>query len=221
MNGSITACGKVPDMRAGGRSPRGVREPSALPQRHESETALTTAAPEVTGRLGRPGAVRTATLADTWALHQLSSAFVLGGALRERPLGHYARHAGDFLVAEDEAGEVEGCVAVHRYQERSPAYRSLRQVGPAGAGCAAAVLYNFCVAPGSQGRGIGSGLLRAVLSRTGTQPVFTATTGNGELFLRHGFRYCDATTAPAAWLATLDPRRGSRILTRSAGSLCR
>ncbi|MEU4096894.1 GNAT family N-acetyltransferase [Streptomyces sp. NPDC026673] len=182
---------------------------------------MTTAAPDSGGRLGGPAVVRAATPADTLALYQLSSAFVPSGALRGRPLAHYARHAGDFLVAETVAGQVEGCVAVRFHQDRSSGHGGLPRTGPSGTGRAAVVLYNFCVASGSQGRGIGSALLRAALSKTGTHPVFTATTGDGELFLRHGFQYCDASTAPVAWAATLDPRRGSRILTRSAGSPCR
>ncbi|MFE4831923.1 GNAT family N-acetyltransferase [Streptomyces sp. NPDC056672] len=179
----------------------------------ESEKPLTPAMPEFDHRLGRP-VVRTATPADARTLHRLSTTFVHSGALRERPEGHYARHAEHFLVAATATGTIEGCVALRYYPARSPMYRNPSGAAWSDAGRTAAVVYNFCVAPGSQRRGAGSALLRAVLSKAGPRSVFTATTGSGELFLRHAFHICDASTAPAAWLATLDPRRGSTVLSR-------
>ncbi|MGW6740025.1 GNAT family N-acetyltransferase [Streptomyces sp. NPDC055025] len=190
----------------------------------ESERPLTPAMPASDHRLDRP-VVRTATPADARTLHRLSSTFVRGGALRERPEGHYARHAGRFLVAATATGTIEGCVALRFYPAcspvypaRSPVYRNPSRAAWPDAGRSAAVVYNFCVAPGSQRRGVGSALLRAVLSKAGPRSVFTATTGGGELFLRHAFHICDASTAPAAWLAALDPRRGSTVLSRCVGT---
>ncbi|EST33559.1 hypothetical protein M877_01715 [Streptomyces niveus NCIMB 11891] len=45
--------------------------------------------------------------------------------------------------------------------------------------------------------------------------LFTATTGGGGLFLRHGFVPTTARLAPPAWAASLDPRRDARILRRT------
>lgn len=108
--------------------------------------------------------LRPAGKADADAVHRLSGPFVREGALRDRSAAQYARDAGDFVLAETARGELAGCVALCR---RRDAY-----------GGVAAVLYNFCVAPGNQGRGIGSALLRAALAEAaaqGVSQVFTAT----------------------------------------------
>ncbi|MEU6313291.1 GNAT family N-acetyltransferase [Streptomyces sp. NPDC047014] len=120
------------------------------------------------------------------------------GELRARPLGHYLASVGEFLLAEGTApgGGPAGCVAVRDE------------------GAGAAVLHNFCVAHGSQGRGIGSALLRAALARArrcSAARVFTATTGSAVLFVRHGFAPVAPEQAPAAWAAALDPSRGSQV----------
>ncbi|MFE5544293.1 GNAT family N-acetyltransferase [Streptomyces sp. NPDC056534] len=148
--------------------------------------------------------VRPAGPSDAAAVHRLSVPFVRAGALRDRPASRYARDAADFLVAETAGGVLAGCVALNRR--------------PDACGRAAAVLYNFCVAAGNQGRGIGSALLRAVLAEAGTRGacrVFTATAGSGLLFLRHGFVVGGEEEAPPEWRARLDPARGSRVLVRA------
>ncbi|MFH0518627.1 GNAT family N-acetyltransferase [Streptomyces sp. M41] len=148
--------------------------------------------------------VRAAGPEDAGALYRLSRVFVRTGELCERPPWQYARDAGDFLIAESPMGGVEGCVALRCGAER---------IGPASA--RTAVLYNFCVAARSQGRGVGSALLRALLAEAVARPaatVFTATSGGAELFLRHGFTPAED---PAAWPAALNPRRGSRVLRRA------
>ncbi|MFH9725720.1 GNAT family N-acetyltransferase [Streptomyces sp. NPDC017254] len=148
--------------------------------------------------------LRPAGTADADAVHRLSVPFVREGALRDRSAAQYARDAADFLVAETARGELAGCVALCR---RRDAYG-----GPA------AVLYNFCVAPGNQGRGIGSALLLAALAEAaarGASRVFTATAGSGLLFLRHGFTAADEEAAPPGWRSSLDPARGSRVLVRA------
>ncbi|MFJ5136602.1 GNAT family N-acetyltransferase [Streptomyces sp. NPDC088707] len=145
--------------------------------------------------------VRPAGRSDAAAVHRLSVPFAREGALRYRPASRYARDAADFLVAETAHGDLAGCVAL---RARSDAR-----------GRAAAVLYNFCVAEGSQGRGIGSALLRAVLAEAaarGAARVFTATAGSGLLFLRHGFVVGGEEEAPPGWRSRLDPARGSRVL---------
>lgn len=153
--------------------------------------------------------VRPATARDGRALHRLSHGFAVAGALRERSVASYVRAAHDFLVVADGEGGLAGCAALRGY--------------PATGGAPpAAVVYNVCVAPGSQGRGIGSALLRGLLRRAASEPVtavFAATTGSGALFLRHGFVCGDGAGAPAAWLDALDPRRGSRILSRRVTGL--
>ncbi|MEO3974461.1 GNAT family N-acetyltransferase [Streptomyces sp. CAU 1734] len=151
--------------------------------------------------------VRRARAEDALALHGLSRLFFRSGALRERPPALYARDSADFLMAESAGGALAGCLALR-----------VHPPGQAGAGGSGGVLYNFCVAPGRQGQGIGSALLRAALAEAAARSlrsVFTATSGGGELFLRHGFAPVEPRFAPSAWVNALDPRRGSRVLART------
>ncbi|MFI1018908.1 GNAT family N-acetyltransferase [Streptomyces sp. NPDC020965] len=148
--------------------------------------------------------VRRACDQDAQALHALSRPFADQGALRERPLALYAADAADFLVVASDDGTLAGCLGL-RDQAWEP--------GPPGG-----VLYNFCVASHSQGRGVGSALLRAALTEAAARSlraVFTATSGGGELFLRHGFSAVEHRFAPVEWVNALDPRRGSRVLART------
>ncbi|MFJ1840701.1 GNAT family N-acetyltransferase [Streptomyces sp. NPDC088146] len=150
--------------------------------------------------------VRSARADDAAALAELSQPFVHSGALRERSASLYAAHAADFLVTQAPGGPLEGCVGLR-----------VHPAGP-GEGCGpVGVLYNFCVAGHRQGRGVGAGLLRAVLARAHAQSLdalFTATTGDGGLFLRYGFAPTTARLAPLSWAESLDPRRNARILAR-------
>ncbi|MFD3805460.1 GNAT family N-acetyltransferase [Streptomyces sp. NPDC058611] len=151
--------------------------------------------------------VRSANPRDAAALSALSRPFVQSGALRARPFSLYQSDATDFLLVDTSDGTLEGCLGLGVH----PA-DPVRGGGPTG------VLYNFCVAPRSQGRGIGAMLLRGALLRAnslGLGALFTATTGSGALFLRHGFAPADACLAPAAWAGSLSPRRNSRILARA------
>lgn len=151
--------------------------------------------------------VRPARRRDAAALAALSRPFVRSGALRERPLSHYASDAADFLVVDAPDGTLAGCLGLRAH----PA-------DPANDRPAAGVLYNFCVAPASQGRGIGAALLRSAVARARSRSLgslFTATTGSGDLFLRHGFAPARASRAPVAWADALDPRRDARVLARS------
>ncbi|WP_329285876.1 GNAT family N-acetyltransferase [Streptomyces sp. NBC_00691] len=167
---------------------------------------MTAATPRPGFRSEPVAVVRAAYLSDAGAVHRLSAPFVRQGALRDRPASRYARDVADFLVAEAAHGDLAGCVAWRRR--------------PDARGRAAAVLYNFCVAAGSQRCGIGSALLRAVLAEAaaqGVSRVFTATKGSGLLFLRHGFTVGGEAEAPPEWRARLDPARGSRVLVRALG----
>jgi N-acetylglutamate synthase-like GNAT family acetyltransferase len=150
--------------------------------------------------------VRPARRRDATALAALSWPFVRSGALRERPLSLYASDATDFLVVDASDGTLDGCLGLRVHPAVPVSGRA-----PMG------VLYNFCVAPGSQGRGVGALLLRAALTRAKYQPLsalFTATTGSGGLFLRYGFAPACASLAPASWANSLDPHRNSRVLAR-------
>lgn len=152
-----------------------------------------------------PVSVRPARPGDAAALAALSAPFVRSGALRERPFGVYAAHAADFLVAEASDGTLQGCLALRLHPAAGQRHGS------------AGVLYNFCVAGHRQGSGLGARLLGAALARARTQSLgalFTATTGSGRLFLRHGFTPAPVSLAPAAWARALDPRRGARVLAR-------
>ncbi|WP_051739957.1 GNAT family N-acetyltransferase [Streptomyces catenulae] len=136
---------------------------------------------------------------DGPALAALSRPFVRTGALRERPLAHYLSEASGFHVAQAADGTLEGCLGLGEYP---------------GAG----VLYNFCVAEHRQGSGMGGRLLHAALTRAGSRALttlFTATTGSGRLFLRHGFAPVSPNLAPRAWARSLDPARGARVLART------
>ncbi|MET9062141.1 GNAT family N-acetyltransferase [Streptomyces antibioticus] len=152
-------------------------------------------------------AVRFARPEDAEELAALSRPFARTGALRERPVALYASRAADFVVTEAPDGTLDGCLAL---QVHAPE--------PAGTThLSSGVLYNFCVAPHRQGHGIGTRLLRAAVARARARSVgalFTATVGGGGLFLRHGFGPADPGTAPAAWTASLDPRRNARVLAR-------
>ncbi|MEU0300790.1 GNAT family N-acetyltransferase [Streptomyces sp. NPDC006175] len=150
-----------------------------------------------------PPRLRPGLEADAAALADLARPFVRSGALRERPLTLYTARAADFLVAEGPGGSLEGCVGLRVYPDEEG------DQGPAG------VLYNFCVAGHRQGRGVGARLLRAALARSrdqGLEALYTATTGDGALFLRHGFTPATARPAPVSWVRSLDPRRNARIL---------
>ncbi|MEV7195558.1 amino acid acetyltransferase [Streptomyces sp. NPDC093510] len=159
--------------------------------------------------------VRAAREEDAAALVALSRPFVRSGALRERSPSLYAAHATDFLVMDVPGSPLEGCVGLRVHPAADPAEeREGCDEGPREAG----VLYNFCVAGHRQGRGVGAGLLRAVLAVAHAKSLgalFTATTGGGDLFLRYGFEPADARLAPPSWARSLDPRRNARILTRS------
>ncbi|MEU7576512.1 GNAT family N-acetyltransferase [Streptomyces sp. NPDC041068] len=151
-------------------------------------------------------AVRSGCRRDAAALMTLSRPFVLSGALRERPCSFYVADAADFLVVDAGDGTLDGCVGL-----------KVHEVAPGGDRPAMGVLFNFCVAARSQGRGVGALLLRAALARAQSLSLgalFTATTGSGDLFLRHGFVPSSASQAPAAWAKCLDPRRNSRVLAR-------
>lgn len=143
--------------------------------------------------------VRPAHRDDGPALAALSRPFVQAGALRERPLSVYLSRASDFLVAQAPDGTLEGCVALREHP-------------------AAGVLYNFCVAAHRQGSGMGARLLHAAFARArgrSLAALFTATTGSGRLFLRHGFAPSSPSLAPAEWALSLDPGRGARVLSRA------
>ncbi|MEU9702432.1 GNAT family N-acetyltransferase [Streptomyces sp. NPDC047981] len=170
-------------------SPR-TRDPLTLPTLSESP-----------GLPGGGARVRTALPGDAEALAALSSPFVRSGALRERPLSLYADRASDFLLAESPEGTLDGCLGLRAYGAER-----------------AGVLYNFCVAGHRQGCGTGARLLRAALAKAGSRSLrtlFTATTGGGDLFLRHGFTVGHPALAPQAWARSLDPRRNARILART------
>ncbi|MGW6458079.1 GNAT family N-acetyltransferase [Streptomyces sp. NPDC055078] len=150
--------------------------------------------------------VRRAAHADAEALYTLSHPFFLSGALRERPPSLYATEAPGFLVVDHPDGTLDGCLGLRTYPPASE-----------GSGDPCGVLYNFCVSARSQGRGVGSALLCAALTEAAARSmhaVFTATSGGGRLFLRHGFTHAPIRLAPPAWADALDPRRGSRVLSK-------
>ncbi|GGV22830.1 hypothetical protein GCM10010495_43080 [Kitasatospora herbaricolor] len=152
-----------------------------------------------------PAPVRTATGADAEALYALSAPFMRSGALRPRTVADYRRAGEHFLVVPGVGpdGSLDGCVA-------------LRALPPEPEHPATGLLHNFCVRDGRQGAGLGSRLLAALLAeaaRCGLRTLVTASTGDGALFLRGGFREIPVALAPRGWAAGLDPARGSRVFT--------
>ena len=168
------------------------------------------------------GRIRPARAADAYTLYLLSSPFMRSGELRHRPLGLYAATAHEFLVAEDDHGTPQGCLALRHY----PAGPHAGDGGVGGDGWdgggsadgrPAGVLHNFCVLRRAQGAGLGSLLLAQALARAEADSlpaVFTATTGHARLFLRTGFHEVPTAAAPPLWASALDPDRCSRIFTR-------
>ncbi|MFZ4238080.1 GNAT family N-acetyltransferase [Streptomyces murinus] len=155
-------------------------------------------------RPSSPVVVRAAGRDDAVALYRLSRVFARTGELRERSMARYARDVDDFMLAESATGRVEGCAGL-----RFCAAPEGRDQGRT------AVVYNFCVAAASQGRGVGTALLAALLAEAAARSagtVFAATSGGAALFLRHGFTVTDA---PVTWPAGLAPRPGSRVLGRT------
>ncbi|WP_406209758.1 GNAT family N-acetyltransferase [Kitasatospora sp. NBC_01560] len=149
--------------------------------------------------------------ADAPALYALSAPFMRSGALRERTPDAY-RHPGDTFLAVRavRAGDTAG-------PGRLDACVALRALAPEAGRPSTGLLHNLCVRTGRQGAGLGSLLVTAVLAearRRGLRALVTATTGGGELFLRHGFREIPPTAAPREWAAGLDPARRSRVFTR-------
>ncbi|MFF7177660.1 GNAT family N-acetyltransferase [Streptomyces sp. NPDC008121] len=154
-----------------------------------------------------PFSVRPARPSDAAALAALSGPFARSAALRERSRAQYASQSGDFLVAEALDGSLDGCLGL-----------SLHPGDPVTGRGAAGVLYNFCVAGHRQGGGMGARLLHAAVARARShslRTLFTATTGSGRLFLRHGFAPACPNLAPPAWAQSLDPRRNARVLARA------
>ncbi|MFE3517804.1 GNAT family N-acetyltransferase [Streptomyces sp. NPDC059166] len=164
-------------------------------------TAISAAQPPAAGSPDRdPGfAVRPARESEGPALASLSGPFARTGELRERPLSLYVARASDFLVAQVPDGTLEGCVGLREH-------------------ASAGVLYNFCVAGHRQGSGMGGRLLYAAIARArcrALSTLFTATTGGGRLFLRHGFVPARPGQAPGDWSRSLDPGRNARVLALS------
>ncbi|CAM3273508.1 GNAT family N-acetyltransferase [Stackebrandtia soli] len=156
-------------------------------------TPLTAAFPPPGAELTRRRAVD----ADAERIHRLSSLFVVDGALRERSAAAIADAVKEFTVV-DADGDLIGCVGMRR--------------PPDDAG--SQVLYNFCVHPAHQRRGIGRVLLDQVLTDAaadGAARVYTATTGAGAWFERFGFVPTTPDAAPRSWVDALDPRRSSRV----------
>ncbi|QKW24039.1 GNAT family N-acetyltransferase [Kitasatospora sp. NA04385] len=157
---------------------------------------------------------------DARALYELSLPFLRSGALRARTPADYRRAADTFLVVRSAPGGPDG--GLDRGLDGQPggaldACVALRVLAPEPGHPPTGVLHNLCVRSGRQGLGLGGLLVAAVLAharRSALSAVVTATTGDGALFLRHGFAEVPAAAAPPSWAAELDPSRGSRVFRR-------
>ncbi|MEV4640375.1 GNAT family N-acetyltransferase [Actinoplanes sp. NPDC049548] len=141
--------------------------------------------------------VRRARRADAAALHNLSAPFVVRGRLRCRKIDEFARRSDDFLVVE-ELGQIRACVGVQRF----------------GAEC---VLDNLCVHTGSQGRRIGSLLVKCAVQearRMSARALYAASSPSNAWFIAHGFDSVEQVEGPRLWVDQLDPARNSVVYRR-------
>jgi amino-acid N-acetyltransferase len=124
--------------------------------------------------------VRRARIADASAIQRLITTFAERDEMLHRSLGEIYENIRDFYVVEDEAGEVQGCGALHVCWSHLAEIKSL------------------AVAETAQGRGYGRQLVLACLHEArelGLQTAF-ALTYKPEFFTRLGFRVVDKSTLP-------------------------
>src|SRR5579872_952644 len=116
--------------------------------------------------------IRKAELRDVPAIFEMINHYAAEKIMLPRPLTDLYESVREFLVAEDEEGQVLGCGALKFYNAELAEVRSL------------------CVAPGTQHRGMGRALVERVLAEAesyGLKTVFALTLAP-EFFLKCGFR---------------------------------
>jgi N-acetylglutamate synthase-like GNAT family acetyltransferase len=165
----------------------------AEPDHSGRSTALT-----VAGRQSPVGALlRRARPSDEAAIVALSSQFVARDLLLARSPEQISTRIGEFLLAVD-GSSVLGCV------------------GSTG-GDGELLLYNLCVAPAAQYRGIGSQLVEAVArsgESHGALTLYAVSRYGGPWFLGHGFTVLVRGATPSVLGSHLVPGRGSTVYRR-------
>jgi amino-acid N-acetyltransferase len=124
--------------------------------------------------------IRKATLRDVKIIHRLIAEQAGSGHILPRAMSELYGQVRDFLVYEDGSGTAEGCGALQIVWEDLAEIRSL------------------AVATASQGRGIGTRLIEALLDEAremGVQKVFVLTY-RARLFERMGFERMDKSLLP-------------------------
>jgi amino-acid N-acetyltransferase len=116
--------------------------------------------------------IRKAELRDVPAIFEMINHYAAEKVMLPRPLTDLYESVREFLVAEDEDGQVLGCGALKFYNAELAEVRSL------------------CVAPGTQRRGMGRALVERVLAEAESYDLKTvfALTLAPEFFLKCGFR---------------------------------
>lgn len=118
-------------------------------------------------------------MTDVREMHRLINAFAEKGLMLPRPLVLLYENLRDFYVAEED-GRIVGTAALHIVWEDLAEIRAL------------------AVAPGQEGRGIGSGLVRVLLDEAknlGISRVFALTYQPG-FFEKCGFKQVSKETLP-------------------------
>jgi amino-acid N-acetyltransferase len=116
--------------------------------------------------------IRKAELRDVPVVFEMINYYAAARVMLPRSLNDLYESVREFLVAENEQGEVVGCGALKFYNAELAELRSL------------------CVRPGTQGRGVGRLLTEGLLAeadRFGLRTVFALTT-TLEFFAKCGFR---------------------------------
>ncbi|AYN37917.1 GNAT family N-acetyltransferase [Streptomyces dangxiongensis] len=135
-------------------------------------------------------------------LARISAPFAAADRLLRRSPDTFARHIDEFLVAVHEKTDHEKALRETAAHE-TVAHRTTL------AGCMGLlpvphclVIYNLCVSPEFQGRGIGRALLRHAARRaadSGRARILAASKHGGAWFTRHGFQEIDPDSAPEEW----------------------
>ncbi|MFB0617674.1 GNAT family N-acetyltransferase [Streptomyces sp. AGS-58] len=144
---------------------------------------------EVPVRRARPG--------DAGELARISAPFAAADRLLRRSPDTFARHIDEFLVAVPETA-VQG-TALHGTAARENTLAGCMGLLPVPR---CLVIYNLCVPPEFQGRGIGRTLLRHAVRRaadSGRTAILAASKHGGAWFTRQGFQEVDPDCAPEEW----------------------
>ncbi|MEU4180891.1 GNAT family N-acetyltransferase [Streptomyces sp. NPDC026589] len=142
-----------------------------------------------------PGVVvRPARTEDAVLIAELSASFVVSDKLVRRSLKELNERIHELSVATRD-GILVGCMGLSRYPQ-------------------GILVYNFCIAPDAQGRGIGGLLVDHAADsgrQSGSRRLLAASKYAGDWFIKRGFERILPENIPDEWLQFLCPGRGSRL----------